>query len=449
MDKFEIKEKIMKILRKICMALAVAMAMAFLAGCYVIQAQPMKKLKGTYQLTNYTRTPSYTYGDKKPDTINYLEQYGYEDYLVVTGEGKGYYVHKANDTPAYSVEVDLAYEYHEEDSSKVAYVKYKTVLESSYETDNKFGVTSGGLNCSNPGGLHLGIEGLPVTAGYDKNWQKVDNATDLSYVKMKFSNLKEYSYQEWAYNIVLEFGEAKNVGTGEWLHDTNNPYEYYYIAIDPVAKQATTYYALKADLEQKKETSAITLADGTWNTIQIGDLTLTKESSSYTYKTTRTVGDNTYEVGFWKTQGYWTEKSMADTVLAQMQKVLFEVTAYENVATGEPVETPYQYYFIAFDNNLGNAYTYYALKDGLENQFKTDRITYVDGLKKILIGEDEWTNVEGTFTFTRTFTEGEGETAVTYKVELEILQGGWTDLLEADEIVQGLIASKMPATEAE
>lgn len=432
----------MKKLRKICMILATALIMVFLAGCYVIQAQSMKNVKGTYQLTSYTYTPSYTYGRPKPATINYIEEKGYEVYLVVTGTGKGYYVHKDNETPAYSIEVDLTYEYAEEDSSKVEYVKYKTVLEKEYQTSNKFGVTRGSLNCSNPGGITLGIKGTPVTAGYDKNWKKVSDATDLSYVEPKFPNLKKYTNEEWAMNVVFELSSTKNVTTQEWIQEADNPYEYYYIAIDPIEKQATTYYALKEDLIQWKETKLITLVDG-WNTIQIDGVEWSKMSGSNTYKRTWTEGEYEYEVELWQVQREWTENSIAEMIQNRMPKILYEITNYENMSSDKAVvETPYQYYFIAFDPNLGNAMVYYALKSDMERKFESRPVTLVDGWNKIKIGEEEWTNVQDTYTYQRTWTEGEGETAITYRARLEILQRDW----DVDGIFE-IIEQRMPVTQ--
>ena len=66
-------------------------------SCYMISAQSMNKLKGTYKLTHYTYTPKYERKEGySPKTIDYVndEKYLYEDYLVITGSSVGYYVHK-------------------------------------------------------------------------------------------------------------------------------------------------------------------------------------------------------------------------------------------------------------------------------------------------------------------------------------------------------------------
>ena len=83
-------------------------------GCYMVSGQKMDRVKGTYKLTSYTRIPQYERREGyTPKMINYLtdEERQYVDYLVVTGNGSGYYVHKDVNTPAYSKEVTLSYQF--------------------------------------------------------------------------------------------------------------------------------------------------------------------------------------------------------------------------------------------------------------------------------------------------------------------------------------------------
>ncbi|MBQ7369346.1 MAG: hypothetical protein IJW58_00045 [Clostridia bacterium] len=428
----------MKQLRKICMILATALTMVFLAGCYVVQAQPMKNVKGTYQLTKYTYTRAYDHGKPKPTAIDYIVDRGFEEYLVVTGTGAGYFVHKDNETEAYCLNVNLAYQNSEEDSSKIDRFKYQIPLDNSWSED--FGVTKGGLNYYLPS-VNWG-QWLGHSKEVDIDWKKVSDATDLSYVETKFPNLTKYTNEEWAMNVVFELSSTKNITTQEWVQEEDNPYEYYYIAINSIEKQATTYYALKENLIQQKETKSITLVDG-WNTIQIDGVEWTKNDGSYTYKRTWTEGDNEYEVELWQAQREWTENSIAQMIQNRIPKILYEITNYENMSSDKAVvETPYQYYFIAFDPNLGNAMVYYALKSDMQRQFESRPVTLVDGWNKIKIGEEEWTNVQDTYTYQRTWTEGEGETAITYRARLEILQRDW----DVDGIFE-IIEQRMPATQ--
>ena len=279
----------------------------------------MKNVKGTYQLTRYTYTPSYERKEGyTPKTIDYIEDKGYEVYLVVTGTGEGYYVHKDNDTPAYCLNVSMAYEYSQDDSSKVDYVKYQTSLSNG--SWNSFAVTKDALNYSLPAFDYTQLFTVKKmrSEAVDKDWKKISAATDLTYVKTKFTDLKEYTDEEWALNVVFELSSVKNVTANEWVEDV---YQYYYIAIEPIEKVATTYYALKEDLVQKEETSEITLVDG-WNKIEINGIEWTKEENSYTYKRTFTEGEGdeavTYEVNLWQAQREWTESSIAEMIQNRM-----------------------------------------------------------------------------------------------------------------------------------
>ena len=127
----------MKTIKRLFAATLIAALMLTLAGCYTISGQKMKNVRGTYKLTSYTYTPTYERKEGyTPRTYNYLEdeEYQYEDYLIITGTGMGYYVHKEAGSAAYVKEVTLSYEYDEEDSSKVEYVIFNdalTVNESS------------------------------------------------------------------------------------------------------------------------------------------------------------------------------------------------------------------------------------------------------------------------------------------------------------------------------
>ena len=80
----------MKILKKISVVLLLVALSLATTGCYVIRAQTMRNLKGTYKLTTYTYTASYErkegYTQKTHDYVN-GEEYLYEEYLVITGTG--------------------------------------------------------------------------------------------------------------------------------------------------------------------------------------------------------------------------------------------------------------------------------------------------------------------------------------------------------------------------
>ena len=192
----------MKKIKLASIALSLLLGITAFSSCMVINSQKMKNVKGTYQLTNYTYTPKHERkANYTPNTIDYIADRGYEVYLVITGENKGYYVHKDNETEAYSTVVDLSYEYDTEDSSKVSYVQYRTSVETVSGAEwNRFGVTKDALNYSLPAFdyTELFTKRPMRSESISKSWKKVDKATDLSYVKKQLGEIKEYGYEDFA-----------------------------------------------------------------------------------------------------------------------------------------------------------------------------------------------------------------------------------------------------------
>lgn len=310
----------MRKLKVVFTAFAVFMLTVFLVGCYRINGQKMDDLKGTYQLTHYTYTPSYERKEGyTPKTTDYITEKGYEVYLVVTGTNKGYYVHKDAETPvAYSKEVALAYEYSQEDSSMVEYVKYKDSIEESTHSEyNQFGVTKGGLNYQKPGFDYTQILTKKKMRSEDvrKEWKKVDKATDLSYVKKKLGAIKEYDYQ--AYNIEGVYEMTGYTAVDNTQSIVKSPYQYYFIAIDSSnLKTATIYYALKSNLEDVKTTATVTLLDG-WNRIKIGDIEWTQGEFGNNYS--RVVASDEYNDGVSvKIEIYRNNRDISETCLEEL-----------------------------------------------------------------------------------------------------------------------------------
>ena len=185
-------------LKHVCLALLTAFSLMLLSGCMMINAQKMRVVKGTYKLSSYTYTPEYERKEGyTPKTVDYIADKGYEEYLVITGEGIGYFAHKDNDGNAYITEVQLSYEYHEEDSSKVKVVKYKKSTDSQAQ---ELGVQKGRLNYSKPSinYTQLITKKEMTTSSWSVAWEKVDGATDVSYAKAKLGNVAQYSYEEFA-----------------------------------------------------------------------------------------------------------------------------------------------------------------------------------------------------------------------------------------------------------
>ncbi len=111
----------MKKLRLAVISLLLLVVAFSVTGCYAVVPQRMWRVKGTYALTNYSRTV----GKSNSVTTDYIERDEIVSYLVVTGKSEGYYIYKDKDTPAKMEVVTLRYKYDTEEPNKVAYVYYK------------------------------------------------------------------------------------------------------------------------------------------------------------------------------------------------------------------------------------------------------------------------------------------------------------------------------------
>lgn len=279
----------MKRLKYFVTSLLVALVVLMSFGCYMVSGQKMDRVKGTYKLTDYTRIPQYERREGyTPKTINYLtdEDYQYEDYLVVTGSGSGYYVHKDVNTSAYSKEITLSYQYDEENNSLVEYVVYNdSVSVNASSGVHKLGVTKGYLNYSKPAFDYTELFSKRSMRSEDINvrWERVDKATDLSYVEKQLGTLKKYEYQDYAVRGIYEWEISTNIETGETVE---SDYQYYYIVID-TAQGVTTAkisYALKeTPTERVNQPVNISHTEGDWNSITIDGVVWSIEPDFGTY----------------------------------------------------------------------------------------------------------------------------------------------------------------------
>jgi hypothetical protein len=257
-----------------------------MAGCYVISGKKMDQVKGTYKLASSTYTPSHERkADKTPISYDYVndEKYQYEDYLIVTGTSAGYYVHKEANAPAYVKEVRLSYEYNAEDASIVEYVIYNDAftITQSINNGNHLGVNHNTLNFSRPSFDYTELFTKRPMRSEDRyvRWEKVDNATDLSYVKEQIPDLKEYDYQSFAvrgiYEVRYEFTEDI---PGAVLPE----FKYSFFVIDPDknAMNVSWYYADNESPEtQIVSQFLLQNPSGDWNTITIDGETYTLDAS--------------------------------------------------------------------------------------------------------------------------------------------------------------------------
>ena len=258
-------------MKKVKYLLSLILVLAFvisLTSCYVISGQTMKTIKGTYKLTKYTYTPSHErkegYTERTHDYVNDAE-YKYEDYLVITGTDKGYYVHKDASGESYIKEVTLSYEYSKDNPSKIEYIVFNdsiTVNDDDCET-NRLGVSKKILNYAKSAfDFTQLITKKPMRSeALSIKWEKVDNATDLSFVNKQISDTKFYKYSAFARRGIYELTAMRNVESSEYLVV---PYQYYYIVVDTAdgVNTAKVYYATKeAPTEQITRTLSYSAKD--------------------------------------------------------------------------------------------------------------------------------------------------------------------------------------------
>ena len=260
----------------ICFCLVATLFVA-LTACYVSKPATMAELVGTYALKSFTRTPK-TEGEEKADPINLMEQRGIVAYLVVKDDGFGYYVYKDSDTALSAEQIKIHYTMDGEDETLVKEINY----------DNGSGRT--GYDHQYPGS---GRETLGLTFAKKKktlnfsnlqtkqysqsvSYEKVSNASDLSFVNKKLGVTLS----------AIDFGMKKLEGlllyTGG-SYDSQNPFIYLGLELNPVTMKATKYYALKEDeIAHKDENLSVTLTyTETGANLFISGLTFTRTFSSY------------------------------------------------------------------------------------------------------------------------------------------------------------------------
>ena len=258
----------MKKTKHLVALLLIAAIVISMTGCYVISPQRMSQLKGTYKLTTHIYTPSHERKEgRTPTTYDYVndEKFKYEAYLVITGSGRGYYAHRDASGDAYVKEVTLAYEYNQENSSRIDYVVYNDVLNQG-KTDggtSRLGVSGKSLNFSLSAFDYTQLfTGKPMRSD-DRTvrWEKVDDATDLSYITEQMGNLKSYGFDAFGYRGIYSQESPRNVETQEYLE---SPYQYYFIVIDTAdgIDTAEICYALKeTPTEQVRQTLPFRLSE--------------------------------------------------------------------------------------------------------------------------------------------------------------------------------------------
>ncbi len=265
----------MKIVKRLSAVILIVVILLTSVGCYMISGQKMSKVRGTYKLTHYTYTPKYERKEGyTPRTYNYIEdeEYKYEDYLIITGTGMGYYVHKEANAPAYVKEVTLSYEYSTDDSSKVEYVVFNDAISVNENSGfHRMGILRNVLNYTKNAldYTELFTKRPMRTEAISVRWEKVSRDTDLRYVENQLGELKKYDYAAFGVRGIYQLNAPWDIETGV-VQDS--PYQYFYYVIDTAdnAPRATAYYAFKeTPAEQIVSEAVIERLSEDWSQISI------------------------------------------------------------------------------------------------------------------------------------------------------------------------------------
>ena len=278
----------MKNTRKIISALLIVALLAVsLSGCYIVSGQKMRNVKGTYKLTTYTYTPQHerksNYTALSHDYVN-DERYKYEDYLIVTGTGTGYYVHTEAGGDNYIKEITLSYEYDSEDTSKVNYVIYNDSLSVNSDEGgrHRLGVSKDGFNYYKAAFdyTELFTKREMRTESLSVHWEKVSRAADLSYVNELFGNLPYYEYSAFSYRGLYEI-------TNVYATSSSSDYLYFFCKLDTAkdSLRATLYYQKKDSEKVVAAVEVVRSADG-WDTLTVDGVTWDYDVFSGNYEAT-------------------------------------------------------------------------------------------------------------------------------------------------------------------
>ena len=295
----------MKNTRKIISALLIVAILAVsLSGCYIVSGQKMRNVKGTYKLVTYSYTPQH---ERRPNSTvrsyDYVndEKYKYEDYLIVTGTGTGYYVHTEAGGDNYIKEITLRYEYDSEDSSKVNYVIYNDSISVNSDEGgrHRLGVSKDSFNYSKSAFdyTELFTKREMRTESISVRWEKVSRAADLSYVTDLFSDLAYYEYAAFAKRGVYEATYNSKLPDSTYL--------YLFFVIDTAkGKLCVTAYAGFNDGEQvvksfeitaDESLSTLTINGTTWTADMYGGYTSSKDSNARLIKVSSDITDAAIE----------------------------------------------------------------------------------------------------------------------------------------------------------
>lgn len=250
----------------LALVLTLILSAAILSGCYFVRSGTNKQIQGTYLLTHYSGNEDYIARD------------GIALLIVIDGSGAGYYAYRDNDTEPFIAELRYTLEADEEEAGKYSYINIDF---GDGETPHHMAInadlTSTKLNSREPkfkGNIFDGS--LTVDYYIDVDFEKVDGATDLSYITKDFKDAKQFGFAEkYAEGTYESFGDrlytAPNASS-ETEISAENPFVYFYIDIDLMMGQATVRYMLKSDEKAVLVTAPVSVSNNGEMKIKIGDV---------------------------------------------------------------------------------------------------------------------------------------------------------------------------------
>lgn len=247
------------------------LSVAVLSSCYVVKSGKMNRVEGVYKLTTYS------------GKTNYLEERGIEMYMIIRADGGGYYAYNDNDTAPYISELRVSYESDPEESGKYSYVNIKFTGSDDPAHFAVYAPTfdfNTNLNSQKPVWKPIVWGETPEIDYYiDVDFTRVERSTELDALKELFGDAPLLPYDAKRYDGTYKLESI--VMTSDTAETPENPYVYYYVTLDFVAKQAKIYNMKKDD----EITSTATLNDLSVS-YENGDYRISMGGKSYLINTT-------------------------------------------------------------------------------------------------------------------------------------------------------------------
>ncbi len=246
----------------IILVLILILSATVLGGCYFVRSGTVKQIQGTYILTLYSGNEDYIARD------------GMTLLMVLDGQGSGYYAYKDNDTDPFIAGLRYTMEADAEESGKYSYINvdFGNGDEAHHLAVNA-DLTSTKFNSQQPvwkGNLFAGD--LAIDYYVNVNFEKVDKATDLSYIREDFSTATVFDYGTRRVGGTYHmFGDTVQLIPNDYSSNAPSPFVYFYVDIDMHTSRATVWYMLRADEKSVKKTVTVSVTNDGEIKIKLGD----------------------------------------------------------------------------------------------------------------------------------------------------------------------------------